>query len=153
MATDAAEATTECRVCRANSPRVFELLVLGRRVGYFDCPQPIKNGYLLTGPLEPTNESNAIGKIAGIKLCESYNRQYGRHYVSVIPTNPNDNYDFATSRVLSAPTPRSCRNEAVSGATQLTVEQANHLRLAKGLPRGLHHALLPDMPRSRSLCL
>jgi GDP-L-fucose synthase len=70
-----------------------------------DCPQPIKEEYLLTGPLEATNEPYAIAKIAGIKLCESYNRQYGRQYVSVMPTNlygPNDNYDLATSHVLPA---------------------------------------------------
>src|SRR5438093_506640 len=70
-----------------------------------DCPQPIKEEYLLTGPLEPTNEPYAIAKIAGIKLCEGYNRQYGRQYVSVMPTNlygPNDNYDLASSHVLPA---------------------------------------------------
>ncbi len=70
-----------------------------------DCPQPIREEYLLTGPLEPTNEPYAIAKIAGIKLCESYNRQYGRHYVSLMPTNlygPNDNYDLANSHVLPA---------------------------------------------------
>ncbi len=70
-----------------------------------DCPQPIKEEYLLTGPLEPTNEPYAIAKIAGIKLCESYNRQYGRQYVSVMPTNlygPNDNYDLANCHVLPA---------------------------------------------------
>ena len=70
-----------------------------------DCDQPIKEEYLLTGPLEPTNEPYAIAKIAGVKLAESYNRQYGRQYVSVMPTNlygPNDNYDLATSHVLPA---------------------------------------------------
>lgn len=70
-----------------------------------DCPQPIKEEYLLTGPLEQTNEPYAIAKIAGIKLCESYNRQYGRRYFSVMPTNlygPNDNYDLAHSHVLPA---------------------------------------------------
>lgn len=70
-----------------------------------DCPQPIKEDYLLTGPLEQTNEPYAIAKIAGIKLCESYNRQYGTGYFSVMPTNlygPNDNYDLARSHVLPA---------------------------------------------------
>ncbi len=70
-----------------------------------DCPQPIKEDYLLTGPLEPTNEPYAIAKIAGIKLCESCNRQYGTRFVSVMPTNlygPNDNYDLANSHVLPA---------------------------------------------------
>lgn len=70
-----------------------------------DCPQPIKEEYLLTGPLEQTNEPYAIAKIAGIKLCESYNRQYGTRYFSAMPTNlygPNDNYDLANSHVLPA---------------------------------------------------
>ena len=70
-----------------------------------DCPQPIKEDYLLTGPLEPTNEPYAIAKIAGIKLCESYNRQHGTHFFSVMPTNlygPNDTYDLANSHVLPA---------------------------------------------------
>jgi GDP-L-fucose synthase len=70
-----------------------------------DCPQPIKEDYLLTGPLEQTNEPYAIAKITGIKLCEAYNAQFGRQYVSVMPTNlygPNDNYDLATSHVLPA---------------------------------------------------
>jgi GDP-L-fucose synthase len=70
-----------------------------------DCPQPIKEDYLLTGLLEQTNEPYAIAKIAGIKLCESYNRQHGTQYFSVMPTNlygPNDNYDLAKSHVLPA---------------------------------------------------
>ena len=70
-----------------------------------DCPQPIKEEYLLTGTLESTNEPYAIAKIAGIKLCESYNQQYGTQYVSVMPTNlygPNDNYDLNNSHVLPA---------------------------------------------------
>lgn len=70
-----------------------------------DCPQPIKEEYLLTGPLEQTNEPYAIAKIAGIKLCESMNRQYGMRFVSVMPTNlygPNDNYDLSNSHVLPA---------------------------------------------------
>ena len=70
-----------------------------------DCPQPIKEEYLLTGTLEPTNEPYAIAKIAGIKLCESYNHQYGTQYVSVMPTNlygPNDNYHLENSHVLPA---------------------------------------------------
>ncbi|MBL8478139.1 MAG: GDP-L-fucose synthase, partial [Sterolibacteriaceae bacterium] len=70
-----------------------------------DCPQPIREDYLLTGPLEQTNEPYAIAKIAGIKLCENFNRQYGRQYFSAMPTNlygPNDNYDLANSHVLPA---------------------------------------------------
>ena len=85
---------------------VQRLMFLGSSCIYpRDCAQPIKEDYLLTGPLEPTNEPYAIAKIAGIKLCESYNRQHGRRYVSVMPTNlygPNDNYDLASSHVLPA---------------------------------------------------
>ncbi|WP_157263645.1 GDP-L-fucose synthase family protein [Azohydromonas aeria] len=85
---------------------VQRLMFLGSSCIYpRDCPQPIREEYLLTGPLEPTNEPYAIAKIAGIKLCESYNRQHGRQYVSVMPTNlygPNDNYDLANSHVLPA---------------------------------------------------
>ena len=64
------------------------------------APQPIKEEHLLTGLLEPTNEPYAIAKIAGIKMCEAYNAQYGRQYTSAMPTNlygPNDNYDLANS--------------------------------------------------------
>jgi GDP-L-fucose synthase len=85
---------------------VQRLMFLGSSCIYpRDCPQPIKEDYLLTGPLEPTNEPYAIAKIAGIKLAESCNRQHGRQYLSVMPTNlygPNDNYDLASSHVLPA---------------------------------------------------
>ncbi|WP_454751834.1 GDP-L-fucose synthase family protein [Cupriavidus necator] len=70
-----------------------------------DCAQPIREDYLLGGPLEPTNEAYAIAKIAGMKLCEACNRQYGTRYLSVMPTNlygPNDNYDLTSSHVLPA---------------------------------------------------
>jgi GDP-L-fucose synthase len=69
------------------------------------APQPLKEEYLLTGLLEPTNEPYAIAKIAGIKMCEAYRDQYGCNYISVMPTNlygPNDNYDLKTSHVLPA---------------------------------------------------
>jgi GDP-L-fucose synthase len=69
------------------------------------CPQPIKEEYLLTGALEPTNEAYAIAKIAGLKLCEAYNRQHGTRFVALMPTNlygPNDNYDLNNSHVLPA---------------------------------------------------
>ncbi len=85
---------------------VNRLLFLGSSCIYpRDCPQPIREEYLLTGPLELTNEPYAIAKIAGIKLCESYNRQYGTSYVSVMPTNlygTNDTYDLLKSHVLPA---------------------------------------------------
>jgi GDP-L-fucose synthase len=85
---------------------IQRLMFLGSSCIYpRDCPQPIKEEYLLTGPLEPTNEAYAIAKIAGIKLCEAYNHQHGRQYISVMPTNLygiNDNYDLETSHVLPA---------------------------------------------------
>ncbi|MFL6574908.1 MAG: GDP-L-fucose synthase family protein [Burkholderiales bacterium] len=85
---------------------VQRLLFLGSSCIYpRDCPQPIEERYLLGGPLEATNEPYAIAKIAGLKLCEAYNRQYGTRYVVVMPTNlygPNDNYDLETSHVAAA---------------------------------------------------
>jgi GDP-L-fucose synthase len=97
----------ECNLINgAHIAGVQRLMFLGSSCIYpRDCPQPIKEEYLLTGPLEQTNEPYAIAKIAGIKLCESYNAQHGRQYVSVMPTNlygPNDNYDLANSHVLPA---------------------------------------------------
>jgi GDP-L-fucose synthase len=85
---------------------VKNLLFLGSSCIYpRDCPQPIKEEYLLTGKLEHTNEPYAIAKIAGIKQCESYNSQYGTSYISVMPTNlygPNDNFDLESSHVIPA---------------------------------------------------
>lgn len=82
------------------------LLFLGSSCIYpKNCPQPMKEEHLLTGLLEPTNEPYAIAKIAGIKLCESYNRQYNTRFIAVMPTNlygPNDNFDLETSHVLPA---------------------------------------------------
>jgi GDP-L-fucose synthase len=103
---------------------VQRLLFLGSSCIYpRDCPQPIKEEYLLTGPLEQTNEPYAIAKIAGIKLCESYNRQYGTQYVSVMPTNlygPNDNYDLNDSHVLPALI-RKAHEAKVRGDKELVV--------------------------------
>lgn len=85
---------------------VKKLLFLGSSCIYpRECPQPIKEEYLLSGPLESTNEAYAIAKIAGIKMCQAYNRQYGTQYISVMPTNlygPGDNYDLENSHVLPA---------------------------------------------------
>ncbi|MDO9566633.1 MAG: GDP-L-fucose synthase [Candidatus Desulfaltia sp.] len=85
---------------------VKRLLFLGSSCIYpRDCYQPMKEEFLLTGPLEPTNEPYAVAKIAGIKMCQSYNRQYGTNYIAVMPTNlygPNDNFDLETSHVLPA---------------------------------------------------
>ncbi|MBW1921010.1 MAG: GDP-L-fucose synthase [Deltaproteobacteria bacterium] len=86
--------------------RVKKLLFLGSSCIYpRDCPQPMREEYLLSGKLEPTNEPYAIAKIAGIKMCQSYNRQYGTKFVSVMPTNlygPGDNFDLQTSHALPA---------------------------------------------------
>ncbi|OGT66499.1 MAG: GDP-fucose synthetase, partial [Gammaproteobacteria bacterium RIFCSPHIGHO2_12_FULL_45_9] len=85
---------------------VRRLLFLGSSCIYpRDCPQPIKEEYLLTGPLEPTNRPYALAKIAGIEMCWAYNRQYGTQYIAAMPTNlygPNDNYDLENSHVLPA---------------------------------------------------
>jgi GDP-L-fucose synthase len=86
--------------------KVKKLFFLGSSCIYpKHCPQPIKEEYLLDGKLEPTNEPYAVAKIAGIKMCQSYNRQYGTDFISVMPTNlygPNDNFDLETSHVLPA---------------------------------------------------
>ena len=85
---------------------VKKLLFLGSSCIYPKlAPQPLREEYLLTGELEPTNEPYAIAKIAGIKMCDAYRSQYGCNYISVMPTNlygPNDNYDLAKSHVLPA---------------------------------------------------
>ena len=85
---------------------VKRLLFLGSSCIYpRDCPQPIKEEYLLTGPLEPTNRPYALAKIAGIEMCWSYNRQYGTQYLAAMPTNlygPDDNYHAENSHVIPA---------------------------------------------------
>ena len=90
----------------AHRAGVQRLMFLGSSCIYPKlAPQPIREDSLLTGPLEATNEPYAIAKIAGVKMCEAYNDQYGRQYVSAMPTNlygPNDNYDLQTSHVLPA---------------------------------------------------
>jgi len=86
--------------------KVRKLLFLGSSCIYpKQAPQPIPESALLTGPLEPTNEAYAIAKIAGIKLCQAYAREYGANFISAMPTNvygPNDNFDLETSHVLAA---------------------------------------------------
>lgn len=85
---------------------VRRLLYLGSSCIYpRDCPQPMKEEYLLTGPLEPTNEPYALAKIAGIRLCQSYRQQYGSDFIAAMPTNlygPDDNFDLVSSHVLPA---------------------------------------------------
>jgi GDP-L-fucose synthase len=85
---------------------VKKLLFLGSSCIYpRNAPQPMKEEYLLNGPLETTNEAYAVAKIAGIKMCQAYNKQYGTNFISVMPTNlygPYDNFDLETSHVLAA---------------------------------------------------
>lgn len=85
---------------------VKKLLFFGSACSYpRDCPQPMKEEYLLSGYLEPTNELYAVAKIAGIKMCQAYNRQYGTNFICAVPTNtygPNDNFDTNDSHVIPA---------------------------------------------------
>jgi GDP-L-fucose synthase len=97
----------QCNVIHAAfEAGVQRLLFLGSSCIYpRDCPQPMREEHLLGGRLEPTNEPYAVAKIAGIQLCQSYNRQYGTHYRAVMPTNlfgPEDNFDLENSHVLPA---------------------------------------------------
>jgi GDP-L-fucose synthase len=104
--------------------RVKKLLFLGSSCIYPKlAPQPLKEEYLLTGLLEPTNEPYAIAKIAGIKMCDAYREQYGCNFISVMPTNlygPNDNYDLNNSHVLPALLRKfiTAKND---GATSVTI--------------------------------
>ena len=103
---------------------VKRLLFLGSSCIYPKlCPQPIKEEYLLTGPLEPTNRPYALAKIVGIEMCWSYNRQYGTSYLAAMPTNlygPNDNFDLNNSHVLPALI-RKTANAKSSGAHEVVV--------------------------------
>lgn len=103
---------------------VKRLLFLGSSCIYpRDCPQPIKEEYLLTGPLEATNRPYAIAKIAGVEMCHAYNRQYGTQFLAVMPTNlygPNDNYDLQNSHVLPALI-RKFHEAKVANAGKVTV--------------------------------
>ena len=103
---------------------VKKLLFLGSSCIYpRDCPQPIKEEYLMTGELEKTNEPYALAKIAGLKLCESYNRQYGTNFIACMPTNlygPYDNFDLNSSHVLPALL-RKCYEAKLYGEKQITV--------------------------------
>ncbi len=103
---------------------VKRLIFLGSSCIYpRDCPQPMKEEHLLTGPLEATNEPYAVAKIAGIKMCQAYNRQYGTQYIAVMPTNlygPNDNFDLETSHALPALI-RKFHEAVVSGNREVKV--------------------------------
>lgn len=115
----------ECNVVHASYlAGVKKLLFLGSTCIYPKmAPQPLREDYLLTGVLEQTNEPYAIAKIAGIKLCESYRRQYGCDYISVMPTNlygPNDNYDLNNSHVLPALI-RKFHEAKINNAAEVTI--------------------------------
>jgi len=101
-----------------------KLLYLGSSCIYpRDADQPISEDQLLTGPLEPTNEWYAIAKISGIKMCQAYRRQYGRDFISAMPTNlygPNDNFDLSSSHVLPALI-RKFHDAKLEGATHVDV--------------------------------
>ncbi len=103
---------------------VRKLLFLGSSCIYPKlAPQPIPESALLGGPLEPTNEAYALAKIAGIKLCQAYDREYGANFISAMPTNlygPNDNFDLETSHVLAA-LMRKAHEAKVSGAREIVV--------------------------------
>ncbi len=108
----------------AHKGGVRKLLFLGSSCIYpKQAPQPIAESALLTGPLEPTNEAYAIAKIAGIKLCQAFSREYGANFISAMPTNlygPNDNFDLETSHALAAIL-RKAHEAKASGARQLVI--------------------------------
>lgn len=115
----------EANICRAAyATKVKRLIFLGSSCIYpRDCPQPIKEEYLLTGELEATNRPYALAKIAGIEMCWSYNRQYGTKWLAAMPTNlygPGDNYDLNNSHVLPALI-RKMHEAKVSGASDVTL--------------------------------
>jgi GDP-L-fucose synthase len=117
---------------------IKKLLFLGSSCIYpRDCPQPMKEEYLLSGKLEPTNEPYAIAKIAGIEMCQSYNRQYGTRFVSVMPTNlygPGDNFDLETSHVLPALI-RKFHEAKTSDKSRVTSDEKTVTIWGTGAPR------------------
>ena len=115
----------EANICRAaHRAQVKRLIFLGSSCIYpRDCPQPIKEEYLITGPLEATNRPYALAKIAGIEMCWSYNRQYGTKWLAAMPTNlygPGDNYDLNNSHVLPALI-RKMHEAKISGAAEVVL--------------------------------
>lgn len=111
-------------ICAAAGSGVRKLLFLGSSCIYPKlAPQPIPESALLTGPLEPTNDAYALAKIAGIKLCQAYAKEYGKNFISAMPTNlygPNDNFDLHTSHVLPALI-RKVHEAKVSGAPEVPI--------------------------------
>ena len=115
----------EVNICRAaHATNVNRLIFLGSSCIYpRDCPQPIKEEYLLSGPLEATNRPYALAKIAGIEMCWAYNRQFGTKWLAAMPTNlygPGDNYDLNNSHVLPALI-RKMHEAKVSGASEVVL--------------------------------
>jgi len=115
----------EANICRAaHRAQVKRLIFLGSSCIYpRDCPQPIREEYLLTGPLEATNRPYALAKIAGIEMCWSYNRQYGTKWLAAMPTNlygPGDNYDLNNSHVMPALI-RKMHEAKLSGAAEVVL--------------------------------
>src|SRR4051812_34676151 len=104
--------------------KVKRVLYLGSSCIYpRDCPQPIREESMLTGPLEATNRAYAVAKIAGVEMCWSYNRQYGTRYLAAMPTNlygPGDRYDLQGSHVIPVLI-RKCHEAKVAGASQVTI--------------------------------
>jgi GDP-L-fucose synthase len=134
----------------AHAANVDRLVFLGSSCIYPKfAPQPIKEEALLSGPLEPTNEWYAVAKIAGIKLCQAYRRQYGRRYISVMPCNlygPNDSFDLTTSHVLPALMRKfheakcDCRREVVVWGTGSPMREFLHVDdLARGVVFCMDH--------------
>src|SRR5437016_4580963 len=111
-------------IAAAHENGARKLLFLGSSCIYPKlAPQPIPESALLSGPLEPTNEAYAIAKIAGVKLCQAFSREYGDNFISAMPTNlygPNDNFDLETSHVLAALL-RKAHEAKTSGARELVV--------------------------------
>ncbi len=111
-------------IAAAHENGIRKLLFLGSSCIYpKDAPQPIPESALLSGPLEPTNEAYAIAKIAGVKLCQAYAREYGANFISAMPTNlygPNDNFDLKTSHVLAALL-RKAHEARTAGSRELVV--------------------------------
>ncbi len=118
--------------------QVKKLMFLGSSCIYpKHAPQPMKEGHLLTGKLEPTNEPYAISKIAGIKMCAAYNRQYGTNFISVMPTNlygPGDNYDLQNSHVLPALI-RKCHEAKLASQSSVLSPQSSVVIWGTGTPR------------------
>jgi len=115
----------EANICRAaHRAKVKRLIFLGSSCIYpRECPQPIKEEYLLTGQLEATNRPYALAKIAGVEMCWSYNRQYGTKWLAAMPTNlygPGDNYDLNTSHVVPALI-HKMHDAKESGATEVVL--------------------------------